>query len=53
LELLADEAAANQLGQLGRQRVIANFSIETMVNRTLDLYRSVAQSSALSTQHST
>jgi glycosyltransferase involved in cell wall biosynthesis len=42
LELLADQAAALQLGAVGRQRVVTNFSIDTMVDRTLDLYRAVS-----------
>jgi glycosyltransferase involved in cell wall biosynthesis len=42
MELLADAAAANQLGMLGRQRVISSFSIDAMVDRTLDLYREIS-----------
>lgn len=43
LDLLADEAAAQRLADVGRRRVVAQFSIETMLNRTLELYRAVSR----------
>jgi glycosyltransferase involved in cell wall biosynthesis len=42
--LLADEARRTQMGERGRRRATQEFSSEVMVERVLDVYRSVLQS---------
>jgi len=44
--LLADPELRRRLGQAGRARVAATFSVEQMVQGTLDVYRSVLASAA-------
>ncbi|MEI8011298.1 MAG: glycosyltransferase family 4 protein [Candidatus Omnitrophota bacterium] len=39
--LLLDKALAERLGSAGRRRIIADFSIAVMVDKTLDVYRKV------------
>ena len=42
-ELLADAALRRQLGAAGRQRVLADFSIEQMVDGNLNVYEQVLE----------
>jgi glycosyltransferase involved in cell wall biosynthesis len=42
LQLLDDAPTADRLASAGRQRVIAEFSLDAMVDRTIDVYRAVA-----------
>jgi glycosyltransferase involved in cell wall biosynthesis len=46
ITLLNDNALAKQLGSNGRQRVITEFSLDKMVRKTLDVYRSTISASA-------
>ena len=48
LELLAQNAKVrDQLGEMGRSRVLAKFSLERMVDRYSELYLEVALKAAL------
>ncbi len=48
LELLAENAKVrDQLGEMGRSRVLAKFSLERMVDRYSELYLEVALKAAL------
>jgi glycosyltransferase involved in cell wall biosynthesis len=47
LDLLGDEAAAQRMADSGQQRVIAHFSLDAMVDRTLEIYRAVVDPSQL------
>ena len=44
-ELLNDPVAARAIGEAGRQWIRDNFNVESMVERTVDLYRQVLQPS--------
>jgi glycosyltransferase involved in cell wall biosynthesis len=44
-ELLNDPVAARAIGEAGRQLIRDNFNVETMVERTVDLYHQVLRSS--------
>jgi glycosyltransferase involved in cell wall biosynthesis len=44
-ELLNDPVAARAIGEAGRQLIRDNFNVETMVERTVELYHQVLQSS--------
>jgi len=41
-ELLSDAALARRLGEAGRQRMLAEFTVEQMIERHLALYRALA-----------
>ena len=47
LELLQNPAGARRLGEAGRQRVLADFSIEAMVRRYIAIYRQAGAVSAV------
>ncbi len=40
-DLLADPARAAAMGRAGRERLVQAFAVDTMVQATLDVYRSV------------
>jgi glycosyltransferase involved in cell wall biosynthesis len=42
LELLGDELLAARLAQRGRERVVARFSLEAMIDGVVEVYREVA-----------
>jgi len=42
--LLEDEALCGRLGRAGRERILARYSLESMVDATLEVYREVLES---------